>query len=179
MTPDVWSLLALGVLVLLLAWTAWTLTRLRRLEARVARAWAVLEDRLQQRAAAAADLAADHSADLGEDRATRLKAAAYDAQHPHPLDRELAENALGRELRALPPEVQGVPAARLAALAEADARMALARRFYNDAVRDTQLVRLGRLPRLLRLHADSPLPRFFDVEDRLDAVPTGAGVTRG
>jgi hypothetical protein len=75
--------------------------------------------------------------------------------------------------------VHGVPAARLSALSEADARMALARRFYNDAVRDTHLLRLGRLPRLLRLHADVPLPRFFDVEDGLDAVPTGAGAPRG
>ncbi len=178
-TPDAWLVLVVGAVVLLVAWTAWTLTRLRRLEARVARAWAVLEDRLHQRAALAADLASDSSAALGEDRATRLKAAAFDAQHPLTGDRELAENALGRELRALPGEVPGVPAARLSALADADARMALARRFYNDAVRDTHLLRQRRTPRLLRLHADRPLPRFFDVEDGLDAVPTGAGAPRG
>jgi hypothetical protein len=179
MTPDAWLLLATGVLALLLAWTAWTLTRLRRLETRVARAWTVLDDRLQQRAALTTDLVSDHSAALGEDRATRLKAAAHDASDPLTADRELAENTLGRELRALPREVPGIPAARLAALAEADARMALARRFYNDAVRDTHLLRLHRLPRLLRLHADRPLPRFFDVEDRLDAVLTAAGTPRG
>ncbi|SNS62285.1 Uncharacterized conserved protein [Geodermatophilus saharensis] len=179
MTPDAWLLLALGVVALLLAWTAWTLTRLRRLETRVARAWTVLDGRLRQRAALAADLASDHSAALGEDRATRLKAAAHDAHDPLAGDRELAENALGRELRALPREVPGIPPACLAALAEADARMALARRFYNDAVRDTHLLRLRRLPRLLRLHADRPLPRFFDVEDGLDAVPAAAGTPRG
>ncbi|MGY1672876.1 hypothetical protein [Geodermatophilus sp. SYSU D00710] len=180
MTPDAWMLLAAGVVVLLLAcWTAWTLTRLRRLESRVARAWTVLDDRLQQRAALAADLASDCSAALGEDRTVRLKAAAHDAHHPRTGDRELAENALGRELRALPREVPGIPTARLTALAEADARMALARRFYNDAVRDTHLLRMRRLPRLLRLHADRPLPRFFDVEDGLDAVLTGAGTARG
>ncbi len=178
MTPDALLLLVAGVVLALLAWTAWTLTRLRRLEARVARAWTVLDVRLQQRAALAADLASDHPAALGEDRATRLKTAAHDAREPLTGDRELAENALGRELRALPAEVHGVPAARLSALSEADARMALARRFYNDAVRDTHLLRMNRLPRLLRLHADSPLPRFFDVEDGLDAVPTGAGTHR-
>ncbi len=157
MTPDVWLLLAAVVVLLLAAWVAWTLTRLRRLEARVDRAWTALDTQLTRRAALAAELARD----------------------PLTGDRELAENALGRELRALPGEVSGVPAARLAALVEADARMALARRFYNDAVRDTHLLRQRRTPRLMRLHADRPLPRFFDVEDGLDAVPTGAGAPRG
>jgi hypothetical protein len=178
-TPDASLLLVAGALALLLAWAAWTLTRLRRLEDRVARAWAVLDDRLQQRAALVADLAADHAAHLGEDRATRLKTVAHDARDPLTGDRELAENALGRELRALPGEVPGVPRVLLAALGEADERIALARRFYNDAVRDTCLLRQGRLPRLLRLHADHPLPRFFDVEDGLDVVLAGAGTARG
>ncbi len=178
MTPDAWFLAAV-VVVLLLVWTAWTLTRLRRLEARVARAWTVLDDRLRQRAALAEDLASGHSAALGEDRAGRLKTAAVEARGMPAGDRELAENALGRELRALPAEVPGVPPTLLAGLAEADARMGLARRFYNDAVRDTALLRHGRLSRLLRLHADRPLPRFFDVEDGWDAVPTGAGTARG
>ncbi|MGY1830348.1 hypothetical protein ACI8AA_07970 [Geodermatophilus sp. SYSU D01180] len=179
MTPGAWLLVAAVVVVLVLAWTAWTLTRLRRLEARVARARTVLEDRLRSRAALAEDLASGYSAALGEDRASRLKTAAYEARRTPAGDRELAENALGRELRALPADLPGVPAELLAGLAEAEARMALARRFYNDAVRDTALLRQRRLPRLLRLHADRPLPRFFDVEDGLDAVPTGAGTPRG
>ncbi len=179
MTPDAWLLLVAGAVALLLAWAAWTLTRLRRLEDRVARTWAVLDDRLQQRAALVTDLAADHAVHLGEDRATRLKTAAHDARDPLTGDRELAENVLGRELRALPGEVPGVPLVLLAALGEADERIALARRFYNDAVRDTCLLRQGRLPRLLRLHADRPLPRFFDVEDGLDVVLAGAGTARG
>ncbi len=179
MTPDTWLLLVAGAFALLLAWAAWTLTRLRRLDDRAARAWAVLDDRLLHRAALVTDLAAGHAAALGEDRAVRLKTAAHDARDPLAGDRELAENALGRELRAVPVDVPGVPPALLDALAEADERIALARRFYNDAVRDTLLLRQGRLPRLLRLHADRPLPRFFDVEDGLDVVLAGAGTTRG
>ncbi|MEX5720103.1 hypothetical protein [Geodermatophilus maliterrae] len=177
MTPEAWMLLLAGV-VLLLAWTAWTLTRLRRLEGRMARAWTVLDTRLQQRAALAADLASEHSAVLGEDRTTRLKTAAYQARELPAGDRELAENALGRELRALPADLPGVPPALLAGLAEVEDRIALARRFYNDAVRDTHLLRERRLPRLLRLHADQPLPRFFDVEDGLDAVTSGTSALR-
>jgi hypothetical protein len=178
-TPDALLLLVMGALALLLAWAAWTLTRLRRLDDRVARAWAVLDDRLLHRAALVTDLAAGHAVALGEDRAVRLKAAAHDARDPLTGDRELAENDLGRELRAVHGEVPGIPPGLLDALAEADERIALARRFYNDAVRDTLLLRQGRLPRLLRLHADRPLPRFFDVEDGLDVVLAGAGTTRG
>jgi hypothetical protein len=177
-TPEAWLLLLVGVVVLLLAWTAWTLTRLRRLEGRVARAWTVLDGRLRQRAALATDLAAEHSAVLGEDRTARLKTAAYEARELPAGDRELAENALGRELRALPADLTGVPPALLGGLAEAEDRIALARRFYNDAVRDTHLLRERRLPRLLRLHGDRPLPRFFDVEDGLDAVTSGTSVAR-
>ena len=47
---------------------------------------------------------------------------------------------------------------------------ALARRFYNDAVRDTAALRNRRLPRLMRLHGSRPLPRYFDIDDRLDGV---------
>ena len=53
-------------------------------------------------------------------------------------------------------------------------RVGLARRFYNDAVRDTRALRHRRLPRLLRLHARRPLPRFFDIDDGLEQVITDA-----
>ena len=43
--------------------------------------------------------------------------------------------------------------------------MALARRFYNDAVRDTVSLRRRRLPRLFRLGGRRPLPAFFEIDD--------------
>jgi len=49
----------------------------------------------------------------------------------------------------------------------------LARRFYNDAVRDTAALRQRRLPRLLRLHASRPLPRYLDIDDRPGGVVAG------
>ena len=107
---------------------------------------------------------------MGADRATYLAAFAADARDPVDGDRELAENVLGRELRELPPELAGVPAALQSDLAGTTTRVGLARRFYNDAVRDTLALRRHRLPRLLRLHARRPLPRYFDIDDRLVEV---------
>jgi hypothetical protein len=178
-TPDVWLLLAAAVVVLLLAaWVAWTLTRLRRLEVRVERAWAALDTQLTRRAALASELAREHAGAVGEERAARLAACAREVRAPRAGDRELAENALGRELRDLPAHLAGVPAALRADLDGTATRIGLARRFYNDAVRDTAALRTRRLPSLLGLHAARPVPRFFDIEDDLREV-TGSAAGGG
>ena len=176
MTPDAWLLVGGVLAVLLLAWVVWTLRRLTRLEARVERAWAALDTQLRRRAGLAEQLARDHPAAVGQDRAPYLAAFAADARDPVDGDRELSENALGRELRELPADLPGVPAALQADLAGTATRVGLARRFYNDAVRDTCALRGQRMPRLLGLHGRRPLPRYFDIDDRLDQV---AGAGRG
>jgi hypothetical protein len=171
-------LVAAGVvLVLVLAWTVWTLVRLRRLEQRVARAWTALDAQLQRRAGLAATLARYGAASTGPGAALRLAEAVAGVRVPAAGDRELAENALGRELHALPNALPtdpptGLPADLLAELRETATRVALARRFYNDAVRDTRALRRRRPARLLRLHARHPLPRFFDIDDGQDSVIT-------
>ena len=176
MTSEAWLLLLGGLVLLLLAWTVWTLVRLRRLEARVARAWTALDTQLQRRAALAEELARDHPAAVGDDRAPYLAAFAADARNPGDGDRELAENQLGRELRELMRNLIGVPAALRSDLVGTTTRIGLARRFYNDAVRDTTALRTRRLPRLMRLHGSRPLPRYFDIDDRSDGVVAdGAG----
>ncbi|TFV87607.1 hypothetical protein [Blastococcus sp. CT_GayMR16] len=173
MTPEAWILLV-GVLVLLLvAWTAWTLVRLNRLEARVDQAWTTLDTQLQRRAGLAEELARSYPAAVGEDRAEYLAAFAADARAPVDGDRELAENLLGRELRDLPEGLPGIPAALRTDLDGTRTRVGLARRFYNDAVRDTAALRHRRLSRLLRLHGSRPLPRYFDIDDRLDGARGG------
>jgi hypothetical protein len=167
-TPGVWLLLAGALLLFLLAWTVWTLTRLSRLEARVARAWTALDTQLQRRAGLAEELARGYPAAVGEGRAAYLATFVADARGPGDGDREQAENVLGRELRELRADLSGVPTALLTDLDGTTTRLGLARRFYNDAVRDTRALRRHRLPRLLRLHASRPLPRYFDIDDRLD-----------
>ncbi len=175
MTPAAWILLGGALFLVLLAWTVWTLTRLRRLEARVARAWTALDTQLQRRAGLAEELARQYPAVVGEERAGYLAAFAADARSPGDGDREMAENVLGRELRDLPPALSSVPTALQTDLSGTTTRVALARRFYNDAVRDTRALRRSRLPRILRLHASRPLPRYFDIDVRLEGVPAGAG----
>ena len=174
MTAEAWLLLAGGVVVVLVAWAFWQLTRLRRLRSRVAHAWSSLDAQLQRRAGLAEELAREHPTAVGEDRAPYLAAFARDARDPKDGDRETAENLLGRELRDLPEDLPGVPAALRSDLAGTATRVLLARRFYNDAVRDTRELRGRRLPRLLRLHAHRPLPRYFDIDDRLGGVASGA-----
>jgi hypothetical protein len=174
-TSGTWLLLAAVALVLLAGWTSWVLTRLRRLEARVGRAWAALDAQLQRRAGLAEELARRHPAAVGEERARYLAAFAADARLPRDGDRESAENLLGRELRELPADLPGVPPALATDLAGTATRVLLARRFYNDAVRDTRELRGRRLPRLLRLHGGRPLPRYFDIDDRVGGVASSAG----
>lgn len=169
MTPGIWLLLVGGlVLLLLLGWAVWTLTRLNRLEDRVVRAWTALDSQLQRRAVLAEELARDHPRAVGEERAESLAAFAADARNPSDGDRELAENLLGRELRDLPEDLPGIPTALRTDLAGTGTRVGLARRFYNDAVRDTAALRHRRLSRLMSLHGSRPLPRYFDIDVRLD-----------
>ncbi len=174
MTADAWLLIVGALLLVLIAWVAWTLTRLSRLEDRVDRAWLALDTQLQRRAGLAEQLARGYPEAVGEDRADYLAAFAADARRPVDGDRELAENVLGRELRELPGDLRGVPTALRTDLEGTSIRVGLARRFYNDAVRDTRLLRRSRLARVLRLHGRRPLPRYFDIDDRL-AQAAGAG----
>ena len=44
-------------------------------------------------------------------------------------------------------------------------RVVLARRFYNDAVRTTQVIRRRRLVRWLRLAGTAPFPESFEMDD--------------
>ena len=163
-------LLTAGVLLVLLAWAAWTLTRLRRLALRVDRAWASFDAQLRRRAGLAEELARNHPAALGVDTAERLAAAAAGVRASAGGDRELAENVLGRELRELPADLPGVPNALRTDLSGTMTRVALARRFYNDAVRDTRELRRRRVPRWLGLHRSRPLPRYFDIDDRIEVA---------
>ena len=167
MLPVGWLIFAVAVAILLTMWVTFTLTRLDRLHARVDAAQATMDAQLVRRAAALLHVA--ESADSGVPDELR---GGYDDIAKRALDaaqeegeRQDTENAVGRavrELAALPEPLRRDAAEELT---EAAARVLIARRFYNDAVRDTKALRGRRMPRLFRLAGHRPLPEFFDIDD--------------
>jgi hypothetical protein len=159
---------AVAVTVVLFGWVSWTVTRLDRLHGRTALARSALDAALVRRAAALQALASHPATALDPQREARLLALAAASLDADDSTREAAENDLSRALRDVP---AGADPALLADLTDAARRVALARRFYNDAVRDTVLLRRRRMPRLLRLRGAQPLPAFFEIDDSIP-VPT-------
>jgi hypothetical protein len=155
-------LAGVAVAVFLFVWVSWTVTRLDRLHGRTALARSALDAALVRRAAALQALASHSDTALGPQREARLLELAGASLDADESTREAAENDLSRSLHDIP---AGADPALLADLTDAARRVALARRFYNDAVRDTVLLRRRRLPRLLRLGGAEPLPAFFEIDD--------------
>jgi hypothetical protein len=162
------------VAALLCVWVGWTSARVDRLHGRTTSARTSLDAQLVRRAAALQALAEAPADTLGPELAGRLGALAAASLDADPSTRESAENDLSRALHAIP---AGVDGALLGDLADAARRVAFARRFYNDAVRDTVALRRRRLPRLFRLGGRQPLPVFFEIDDTAPKIlrPTPAG----
>ena len=151
-------------------------SRLDRLHVRTDAAWAALDAALRRRAlmvgeldgaaamnsAAAMNGAADVALRVGADVALRagadvaLRAGAHAA-------REEMENEVSRALAAL--DCADLDPARASQLADAQQRVVIARRVYNDAVRDTLALRSHRTVRWLRLAGRAPLPRYFEIAE--------------
>ncbi|NMO90544.1 NUDIX domain-containing protein [Actinomycetospora sp. TBRC 11914] len=139
--------------------------RLDRLHVRVDAARHGLVEALDRRAAVLRAVAASAppSALSPTDRRA-LRAAARAAEAAEGAEaREAAENDLveqrGRlDTDLLPPDLS-------AELADADARVVVARRVHNDAVRDTRALRGRRMVRVLHLAGTAPWPRYFEIAE--------------
>ena len=83
-------------------------------------------------------------------------------------DAELAENALGVLLAQV--DTDALPAELAIELADVTDRVSMARRFYNDAVRDTRGLREKNMVRVLRLAGRAPMPDYVEL---VDGAPTG------
>jgi hypothetical protein len=166
-----WLVFAVILAIVLTAWVTFTLTRLDRLHARVDAAQAALDAQLVRRAAAVQHVADSARAELGADAAARIIGVVQQAFTADEADREAAENAVGKaanQLAAQRAALEPDHAGELREVAEACIKVVIARRFYNDAVRDTRTLRTGRMPRLLRLAGHRDLPQFFDIDDATD-----------
>ncbi len=158
-------LIGLALLAILLVWLASTVSRLDRLDDRVLAARSALDAQLVRRAAVAQAIADEHP-DLLGGRADELRHAAHEALNADDASREAAENTLGHMLRGVGPELGGLPQHLRQDLRSTTERVVLARRFYNDAVRDNRQLRGQGLPRLFRLGGRRALPAHFDIDDR-------------
>jgi hypothetical protein len=169
MLPVGWLVVAVLVAILLSMWVTFTLTRLDRLHARVDAARAALDAQLVRRAAALLRVVETPETPLDPAARAQLQAVAIAATSPDgPERREAVENAVGRAVTGLAGGAgleTGIGVEAAAELREAAARVQVARRFYNDAVRDTRTLRARRMPRLLHLAGRVELPQFFDIDD--------------
>ena len=161
-----WSSIAVGLLVAIVVgvavWAYQTATRLDRLHVRYDLSWQALDGALARRAVVARAVAADAYGGRAEGR--RLAALADAAERAPRSGREAGENELSAALAMVDPSA--IPVALVAEMADAEARVLLARRFHNDAVRDTLALRERRAVRWLRLGGTAPLPSYFEIAER-------------
>lgn len=166
MTISALTVLVTGLIVVAvlaaLGWAYKTANRLDRLHVRVDLAWQSLDSALARRAVVARTIASGLGAD-----GKPLAVAADRAERADRADREIAENALSAALAPIDP--QTLRPQLVAELADADTRVSIARRFHNDAVRDTLALRSRRPVRWLRLGGTAPTPAYFEIVERAPA----------
>jgi 8-oxo-dGTP pyrophosphatase MutT (NUDIX family) len=168
--------LVVGVIALLLvvlavagAWAYRIANRLDRLNVRYDLSWQALDGALARRAVVARAVAIDAYGGATEGR--RLAALADAAENAPRHARENAENELSAALAIVDPV--SLPAGLIAELADAEARVLLARRFHNDAVRDTLALAERPMVRTFRLGGTAALPSYFEIVERPHALAHG------
>jgi 8-oxo-dGTP pyrophosphatase MutT (NUDIX family) len=170
-----WTVAVVAALVLLVlvllgfgAWAYRMAHRLDRLHVRYDLSWQALDAALARRAVVARAVAANALGGHSDAEAKELVTRADAAESATRRDRERCENKLAAALAMVDPA--SVPAGVVAELADTEARVVLARRFHNDAVRDTLALRERRLVRLLRLAGTAKLPTYFEITERSQAL---------
>jgi 8-oxo-dGTP pyrophosphatase MutT (NUDIX family) len=169
----IWLIVAIMALVAVLAvfgaWAYQTANRLDRLNVRYDLSWQALDGALARRAVVARAVAID--AYGGAPQGRRLAALADAAECAPRQARENAENELSAALAVVDPA--SLPAGLIAELADAEARLLLARRFHNDAVRDTLALAERRMVRAFRLGGTAALPSYFEIVERAHGLAHG------
>ncbi|MGK2867411.1 MAG: NUDIX hydrolase [Mycobacterium sp.] len=151
-----------AVLLLTGSWAYLTANRLDRLHVRYDLSWQALDGLLARRAVVARAVAVDAYGRAPDGK--RLAALADAAERAPRAMREAAENELSAALENVDPV--SLPVALVAELADAEARVLLARRFHNDAVRDTLALRERPMVRLLHLGGTAAPPTYFEIKER-------------
>lgn len=137
-----------------------TANRLDRLHVRMDAGWAALDAALGRRAVVARAVAVSA---LPEDQGAALREASERAEAAPRPEREIAENELTRLLAAVARCRLPVPLAD--ELGDAEHRVVIARRVYNDAVRDALTLRRRRKVRYFKLAGTARLPEYFEIAE--------------
>jgi hypothetical protein len=166
------------VLVAVAAWLSWTANRLDRMHHRIDVARETLRVQLLRRSGVTLELALTDALDP----ASRLVLldVAHRARNAGPEDFEAAESALSEALRAVLADARGMRvlldssgqpvhdpalAPLLGELAQACAKVELARRFHNDVVVSARALRSRRRVRWLHLAGRAGPLRTVDLDD--------------
>jgi hypothetical protein len=149
--------------------------RLDRLHRRIDAAAAALDSQLRRRAISVDELVG--SGELPASHARTLQVLVADTRPVAALthDREVVENALSRGLADLAnhsPQLFRTPSSAAAEVHDEALRATIARRFYNDTVRDALVVRDRRVVRWLGLAGRAPHPAYFEMDD--EELPAAA-----
>lgn len=163
--------LVLMALILTAAYLSWTATRLDRLHVRLDAARVALDAQLLRRSSAALELARSGLLDVAT--AVILATGARAAQVAGEEEREPAESALTRDLRAVfddPAQLAELRASPegtdlVQELGASMRRVQLARRFHNESVRAIRLLRAHRRVRYFRLAGRAPDKATFEIDD--------------
>ncbi|AHI22942.1 LemA family protein [Corynebacterium vitaeruminis] len=145
-------LVILAVLVTVaLYWAFSTAQRLNRLHIRTDSAKLALQAALDKRAAVVAAVEPSSQAAAEAAEAITLDYATFESRANAEREISKAIAAMGEDL---PPRV-----------IDAQSRLQLAHRFYNDAVSDTRALRTRPMVRVLRLGGTARLPEYFEFND--------------
>lgn len=141
--------IVLGLLLVIAMWALLTAQRLNSLHIRTDAALAQLEATLDRRAAVVSALAPELEHLAARAESTDLTQGHFDERTTR--ERELSA-AITQRFDTRP-----------ALLADAEGRIHLAHRFYNEAVSDTRALRLRPAVKWLRLGGTAKLPEFFEL----------------
>lgn len=167
-----WLPAILVVLLALALWLSWTAHRLDRMHGRLDVARESLRTQLLHRSGTALELATSGALDPA--RSLLLVDVAHEARAAGPEDLEGAESDLSQTLRAVFADSDEIAHLRSAPdtgplldeLAGDCRKVELARRFHNDLVTSSRMLRSRRRVRWLRLAGRAEEPSTVDLDDQ-------------
>lgn len=152
-----WALVVIVLLAVVVAWGQSTARRIHQLNVRTDLAWRSLEAALDHRAGIARTIPA------GTPGAGGIEVLARASDVVERVERAAFESRLTKALGAV--DRDALPRGLAEAIVDADARVVLARRFYNDSVRDTRALRSRGAVRMMRLAGTAAMPAYFEMAE--------------